>query len=127
MEVGLGDGRADDRDRRREQRVEPAADPDQADVTRRRERRDLAARVDAGVGPRGADHGGRRVEQAGERVLEVALDGRTVGLALPSAQRAAVVLDDQLDRAVRAHRESDTRSLGLAWLPVAHALRITGF
>jgi hypothetical protein len=49
------------------------------------EARDLAAGVHAGIGARRADDADVVVEQPGERVLEVTLHRRTVGLALPPA------------------------------------------
>jgi len=89
--------RVADRDRVGQEGVEAAADAVQRDRALRAERRDLAARVDARIGARCA--GDRRgvLEQRRERGLEVALHGGTVRLALPAAQRCAVVLDDEPD------------------------------
>ena len=90
-------GRIAHRDRVGQQRVEPAADPVERDRAVGVEARDLTARVHAGIGARRADDLDLVLQQLGERLLEVLLHRRPVRLALPAAQRGAVVLDDEPD------------------------------
>jgi len=97
VEVVADLGRVADRDRRGQQRVEAAADPVERDRALGAKARDLAARVDAGVGARRAGDRDLVSQQPGERGLELALHRRAVVLALPAAQRGAVVLDDEPD------------------------------
>jgi len=55
--------------------------------------RDLAGRVDAGIGAPGADGFDRVVGDAGQRLLEPLLDADATRLALPAIVPATVVLD----------------------------------
>jgi hypothetical protein len=58
---------------------------------------DLTARVNPGIGARRTGHGHLVGKQLAERRFQVALHGRTIGLALPAAQTCAVVFDEQTD------------------------------
>ncbi len=94
VEILIDPSRRRHGDRMRAQmRVEGAGEPERGPVAREVDMRDLAGRVDAGVGAPGAgDEGGRRVD-AGGGGLERALDARAVGLALPAAERTAVIFE----------------------------------
>jgi hypothetical protein len=90
-------GGIDDRDRVGQERVEAAPDPAQRNRPLGAKARDLTARVHAGIGARCAGDRGLVLEQPRERFLEVTLHARAVDLALPPAERGAVVFDDEPD------------------------------
>ena len=90
-------GRLAHRDRIGQQAIEPAADPVQRNRALGAEARDLAARVNPGVGARRPGDRHLVIEQLRERLFEVLLHGGAVRLSLPAAQGRSVVLDDQSD------------------------------
>ncbi len=97
VETGLRRFGFDDRDGvRLKQRVEPLAEPERLPVALEVDMRDLAQRMDAGVGaPRAV--GGRMLAGHGEKgALERLLDRKAVLLPLPADERRAVVFDGEL-------------------------------
>jgi hypothetical protein len=100
MELVVHVGGVDHGDRRRQVRVEPLADAVGGDRPLGAEARDLAAGVDARVGPRGAPRRGALADQLLDRVLEVALHRRRAVLTLPAREAGPVVLEDQADVAL---------------------------
>ena len=58
--------------------------------------RDLAQRMDAGIGPAGALHEHDLAAELRHRAFERALHGRAVLLDLPADERPAVIFDGEL-------------------------------
>ena len=87
----------------------------------RREARDLAQSVDAGVGPPGDRQPRRLSEHLRERVLELALDGALARLDRPAAEAAAVVLDIESVGSPLGDLPRPARDRPFRWSPSARA------
>ena len=72
--------------------------------------RHLAQRVHARVGAASAAHASRLAREAEHRILERALHGRAIGLALPAEERRAVVFDGD---AVAGHGSLEVTRIAL--------------
>ena len=100
--------RRDHRDRMRPQvRVDRVAHRVGGVFLRKVEMRNLAERVDAGVGAAGALHGGFLAAERLDRLGQRALHRRRVVLPLPAGERRAVVFDGDL---VARHGVRDRRT-----------------
>ena len=85
--------RGDDAHGRGEQRVHATLNFVRIERGVRFEMRDLAERVNAGIGAAGAVDGDRFLGDLAEDVVEGALDGGQAGLELPAVEVRAVVGD----------------------------------
>jgi hypothetical protein len=57
--------------------------------------------VHARVGASGAGRSGGQVAEATQRVLDYSLNGSAIGLSLPPGKVGPIVVQDELDRALR--------------------------
>ena len=73
----------------------------------------LTTGVHASVRSTRTDCAGRRVAEPAQRLLDDSLDGAGVRLALPSRELRPVVVEDELNRALRHHREVTKRQGGV--------------
>jgi len=65
------------------------------------ENRSLSHSVHARIGARGANNGSWRLQHLGNSLLKMLLYRRSIVLPLPPTQAGAIVLDNELQRALR--------------------------
>ena len=94
VEVRRGLGDLDQRDVRRQDRVQAAQQAVRRHGLHQVEADHLAVGVNAGVGPAGGPHEDAFAQHLVDRVLDDALDGAPPVLALPTRKVGPVVLDD---------------------------------